>query len=287
MNTNATPRTTGRVQKKIKWQRVFLNAFLLIGGLVMIVPLIWGVLTSFKPGPEIVTETPAIFPKTWTIEHYTKLPEIAPFTRFFANSIVVSSVSTIFVIVGSTIAGYVFAKYRFRGRNFLLLLVIATILIPMESYVIPLYLTINTLKWVNKFPGLIYPTIIMSTGIFFLRQSIITIPDELIDAARIDGSSEFGVVRHVIFPNSIPAIAAVAIVNWVFTWSLFLWPLIVASSDKLFTMEVGLMYFQREYIIDYGGTMSATVITMLPVMLFFLVFRRKIIDGIATTGMKY
>ena len=203
------------------------------------------------------------------------------------NSLIVSIISAVFVIVGSTVAGYIFAKYHFKGRNLLLLMVIATIIIPIEAYVIPLFLTIKTLGWVNKYAGLIYPTIISSTGIFFLRQHILTIPDELIDAARIDGSSEFRVLQHVIFPCSVPAIAAITIVNWVYTWSLFLWPLVVATSDKLFTMEIGLMYFQRENIIDYGGVLSATVITLLPILIFFLVFRTKIIEGIATTGMKY
>ena len=235
---------------------------------------------------DIVTETPAFLPKTWTFEHYVKLPRIAPFLRFFFNSVLVSSVSAVFVILGSTAAGYVFAKHKFVGRDFLLLMIISTILIPMETYVIPLFLTIRALHWVNSYAGIIYPTIIMSTGIFFLRQNIISIPDELIDAARIDGASEFTVLRYVIFPPSMPAIAAIAIVNWVYTWSLFLWPLIVASSAKMFTMEIGLMYFQREYIVDYGGVFAATIIALLPVLIVFLLFRRNIIQGITTTGMK-
>jgi ABC-type glycerol-3-phosphate transport system permease component len=284
MNAGPTPlRIRGN---RITGTRILLNAVLLGVGLVMVLPLVWAVLTSFKPSADIVTETPTFLPRTWTLEHYLNLQEVAPFLGFFLNSVIVSSVSTIFVILGSTAAGYVFAKYKFRGRDFLLLLVISTLLIPMESYVIPMFLTINALHWVNSYQGIIYPTIIMSTGIFFLRQNIASIPDELIDAARIDGASEFTVLRKVIFPSLGPAIAAIAIVNWVYTWSLFLWPLIVASSTKLFTMEIGLMYFQRQYIVDYGGVFAATVITLLPVLTVFLIFRRNIIQGISTTGMK-
>ena len=286
MSTGAVPNAINPVRLRIKYSRVLLNAFLLTAGLVMVLPIIWAALTSFKPSADIVTETPTFLPTTWTLEHYAKLPRIAPFLRFFFNSVVVSSVSTVFVILGSTAAGYVFAKHRFVGRDFLLLLVISTILIPMETYVIPLFLTIRALHWVNSYAGIIYPTIIMSTGIFFLRQNIASIPDELIDAARIDGASEFTVLRHVVFPASMSAIAAIAIVNWVYTWSLFLWPLIVASSAKKFTMEIGLMYFQREYIVDYGGVFAATNITMLPLLIVFLLFRRNIIQGISTTGMK-
>ena len=287
MTSHSTTITVGRPRARIKWGLLILNAFLLFVGFLMILPLIWAFLSSLKPSTDIVTQVPTFFPKTWTLEHYMQLPKIAPFVRFFANSLIVSVVSAIFVIFVSVIGGYVFAKYQFKGRGLLLLLVIATIIIPMETYVIPLFLTIKSLGWVNKYAGLIYPTIISSTGIFFLRQHILTIPDELIDAARIDGASEFGVLRHVIFPNSVPAIAAITIVNWVYTWSLFLWPLIVASSNKLFTMEIGLMYFQRDNIIDYGGVLSAAVITLLPILIFFLIFRTKIIAGIATTGMKY
>ena len=273
--------------KKIKWKRILLNAFLLFFGVLMILPILWGVISSFKFGEDIISETPTFFPETWTLTNYAKLNEVAPFVRFFGNSLIVSTVSTIIVIVGSVIAGYVLAKYKFKGREFLLLLVISTILIPIESYVIPLFLTIIKLKWVNSYAGIIYPTIISSTGIFFLRQHITTIPDELIDAARIDGATEPQVVSNVIFPNCTSAIAAISIVNWVYTWSLFLWPLIVASKTDMFTMEIGLMYFQRENIVDYGGVMAATVLTMLPILIFFLVFRRRIIEGIATTGMKY
>ena len=274
-------------RKKFKWNRLWLNIILLFFGIMMVLPLIWGLLTSFKPNKDIVTDTPTFLPITWTLDNYSRLTDIAPFVRFFGNSLLVSTVSCLIVIGGSVIAGYVLAKYSFKGRDFLLLLVISTILIPIETYVVPLFLTIVKLKIVNSYAGIIYPTIISSTGIFFLRQHIQTIPDELIDAARIDGANELQVVRHVIYPNSTSAIAAITIVNWVYTWSLFLWPLIVATSEKMFTMEIGLMYFQRDNIVDYGGVMAATMVTMLPVLIFFLIFRRRIIEGIATTGMKY
>jgi len=129
--------------------------------------------------------------------------------------------------------------------------------------------------------------IIMSSGIFFLRQNIMSIPDELIDAARVDGASEWRVFRRIILPLSVSPIAAISIVNWVYTWSLFIWPLIVANSAEMFTMELGLMYFQREYAVDYGGIMAACMITLLPVLGVFLAFRTRIIEGVAFTGMKY
>ncbi len=167
-----------------------------------------------------------------------------------------------------------------------MLLIIATILIPLQTYMIPLYLLTRWLGWIDTYQGQIFPLIIMSSGIFFLRQNIFGIPDELLDAARIDGASEFSVYRNIILPLSTSALAAIAIVNWVYTWSLFIWPLVVANSESMFTMELGLMYFQRQFMTLYGSIMAACVVTILPVLAVFLMFRTQIIEGIAFTGMK-
>ena len=261
--------------------------FLGITSFLMVAPFLWVFLTSFKRSAEIVTETPRLLPLVWTLENYLKLPKVAPFVRFFLNSILVSGVSTFLVAFGSAACGYVFAKYRFRGKDFLFFLIISTILIPLQTYIVPLYLLTWKLGWINTYQGLIFPLIIMSSGIFFLRQNIMSIPDELIDAARVDGASEWRVFLSVILPLSVSPIAAISIVNWVYTWSLFIWPLIVANSTDKFTMELGLMYFQREYAVDYGGIMAACVITLLPVLVVFLMFRTRIIEGVAFTGMKH
>ena len=276
-----------RKSEKTLLEQVGLYLFLGITSFMMVAPFLWVFLTSFKRSAEIVTETPRLLPLVWTLENYLKLPKVAPFIRFFLNSILVSGVSTFFIAFGSAACGYVFAKYRFRGRDFLFFLIISTILIPLQTYIVPLYLLTWKLGWINTYQGLIFPLIIMSSGIFFLRQNILSIPDELIDAARVDGASEWRVFLSVILPLSLSPIAAISIVNWVYTWSLFIWPLIVANSTEKFTMELGLMYFQREYAVDYGGIMAACVITLLPVLVVFLIFRTRIIEGVAFTGMKH
>jgi len=279
--------TTKQPSTKKPWSRAGLHLFLGLSSFIMVAPFIWVFLTSFKPSADIVTETPRLLPAVWTLQNYLELPKVAPFVRFFLNSIIVSGVSTVLVALGSAACGYVFAKYRFRGRDFLFFLVISTILIPLQTYIVPLYLLTWKLGWINSYSGLIFPLIIMSSGIFFLRQNIMSIPDELIDAARVDGASEWRVFLSVILPLSVSPIAAISIVNWVYTWSLFIWPLIVANSTEMFTMELGLMYFQREYAVDYGGIMAACVITLLPVLVVFLIFRTRIIEGVAFTGMKH
>jgi multiple sugar transport system permease protein len=263
-----------------------LQVVLFVTSLAMVFPIIWVFLTSFKTSADIIRTTPTLLPEKWTLENYASLTETAPFVRFFINSVIISGVSTIFVIITCSAAGFVFAKYRFRGKNFYLLMIIATILIPLQTYMIPLYLLTRWLGWINSYPGLIFPLIIMSSGIFFLRQNILGIPDELLDAARIDGASEFAVYLRIILPLSTSALAAISIVNWVYTWSVFIWPLVVANTEDMFTMELGLMYFQRQYITLYGGIMAACVVTLLPVLIVFLAFRTQIIEGVAFTGMK-
>jgi len=275
-----------RRRLRVRPGRLLLNLFLLAAGIIFIFPLIWVFFTSFKTDAEIVRATPTLLPKTWTLDNYLGLPSRAPFLRFFVNSLLVSGVSTVFIVFTCTVAGYVFAKYRFPGRNLLFFLVIGTILIPIQTYIVPLYVFVRQLQWLNTYQGMIFPTIIMSSGIFFLRQSIRDIPDDLIEAMRVDGANEFTILFRLIFPLSVASIAAISIVNWVYTWSLFIWPLIVVNQESRFTMEIGLMYFQRQFITEYGGTMAATTLSLLPVLVVFLIFRTQIIEGISYSGVK-
>ena len=263
-----------------------LHAVLMVTSLAMVFPIVWVFLTSFKTSQDIIRATPTLLPERWTLENYASLTKTAPFVRFFFNSLLISGVSTAFIIVTCSAACFVFAKYKFLGKNLFLLLIISTILIPLQTYLITLYLLTRWLGWINTYQGQIFPLIIMSSGIFFLRQNILGIPDELLDAARIDGASEFGVYRRIILPLSISPLAAISIVNWVYTWSMFIWPLVVANSENMFTMELGLMYFQRQFITLYGGIMAACVVTLVPVLAVFLIFRTQIIEGVAFTGMK-
>lgn len=275
-------------KKKISISRVVLYICLLITSVTMVMPLIGVIFTSFKEKAEIISIPPTLLPRIWTLSNYIKLPKVAPFFLFFLNSILICSVSTFFIIFGCSMAGYIFAKYKFKGQTFFFFLVMGTILVPLQAYLIPLYLIVKSIGWINTYQGMVFPLIIMSSGIFFLRQNILAIPDELIDAARIDGCSEFRVFWTIIFPLSFSATAAIAIVNWVYTWSqVFIWYLVVANSEKLFTMELGLMYFQRNYVTDYGGIMAACVLCLLPILAVFLVLRTRIIEGVSFTGMKY
>jgi multiple sugar transport system permease protein len=266
--------------------RVVLYIVLITTSALVVFPVVWDFFTSFKPAEEITALDTALLPHRWTLEHYRKLGGAAPFPRFFLNSVILSTVSTLAVVIGSTAAGFVFAKYQFKGKEFLFFLVIATLLVPKEAYIVPQYFMMVPLKWINTYQGIIFPFIISSTMIFLMRQNIAGIPDELIDAARIDGATEALVFGRIIVPLSKSAVAAVAIINWVYTWDAFFWPLIVASSDKKFPIQVGVMYFMRRYSTDYGAVMAGTFVSLLPVLIVFAIFRRQIIQGVTMTGMK-
>ena len=263
------------------------HAILLLGGIFMVLPMIWMVLTSFKPAPEIAVWPPVWLPQAPTLENYAGVFETAPFGRFFANSVGMSLVATLSVAVTSLLAGTVFAKYRFPGRTALFGLVIATAIVPFESYMIPLYLQLNAIGWINTYQGIVLPTLFMSFGIFLMRQHVASaIPTDYLEAARIDGASEWWILIRVIAPLSVSAFSAIGIFAFINAWIAFIWPLLVANDQLLFNMEVGLTAFQFKFSTDFGKLMAGSVISTLPMLIVFLILRRRIIESVALTGIK-
>ncbi|HWP68196.1 MAG TPA: carbohydrate ABC transporter permease [Rectinemataceae bacterium] len=262
--------------------------FVLFGGaLIMILPFVWMLSTSFKPPSEVLSWPPKFIPKTWTIVNYATVFKTAPFVRFFINSVLLSTFSTLSVLLTSTLAGYVFGKFDFPFKNILFMLILATAMVPFETYMIPLYLRMVQFGWVNKFLGLVAPYLVMSYGIFFMRQNVhTTIPDELIDAARIDGLSEFGIYWKVVLPLLSGSANALAIFSFMQSWAAFIWPLIITSSRNLWTMELGLGMFQYRFSVDLGPINAGSVLSILPVMIVFMTLRKHIVKGITLTGMK-
>jgi multiple sugar transport system permease protein len=263
------------------------HAVLLIGAFFMVLPMLWMLSTSFKPPTEIAVWPPRLLPIAPTLANYIGMFDVAPFGRFFLNSVGVSTVATISVCVTSVLAGAVFAKYRFPGRTFLFMLIIATAIVPSESYMVPLYIQLISIGWINTYQGFVLPTLIMSFGIFLLRQHIASaIPTELLEAARVDGASEWWILARVITPLSGPALSAVGIFAFIQAWSAFIWPLLVVNNQLYFNMEVGLTAFQFKFSADYGKLMAGSVISVLPMLVVFLLLRRRIVDSMALTGLK-
>ncbi len=263
------------------------HIFLLLGAIIMLMPFVWMLSTSLKPPDEVLSWPPQFIPKHVTIENFVTVFKTAPFVRFFFNSVAMASVSTVCILLTSMLAGYVFGKFTFPGRGFLFLLILATAMVPFETYMIPLYLSMVKLKFVNKFIGLVAPYLIMSSGIFFMRQNVISsIPDEVIDASRIDGASELTIFIRVILPMLHGAAGALAIFSFMQTWAAFIWPLIITSDRKLWTMELGLGMFQYRFTVDLGPINAGSMLSILPVLIVFLILRRNIVQGITLTGLK-
>jgi multiple sugar transport system permease protein len=263
------------------------HAILLLGGIFMVLPMLWMLATSFKPAPEIAVWPPVLLPQAPTLANYSGVFETAPFGRFFANSVGMSLVATLSVMVTSLLAGAVFAKYRFPGRAALFGLIIATAIVPFESYMIPLYLQLNAIGWINTYQGIVLPTLFMSFGIFLMRQHVSSaIPTDYLEAARIDGASEWWILIRVIAPLSVSAFSAIGIFAFIQAWAAFIWPLLIANDQLLFNMEVGLTAFQFKFSTDFGKLMAGSVISTLPMLIVFLILRRRIIESVALTGIK-
>jgi multiple sugar transport system permease protein len=278
-------------QRQSAWQRGGLPAvrhgLLLAGSLVMLFPYIWMLATSFKPADETLLWPPRLLPIHWTFANYPAALAAAPFVRYFLNSVVVATGSTLVVIATSLLAGFIFGKYRFPGHRFLFLVILASAMFPFETYMIPLYLTMKSFGWINTYQGIAAPYVIMSFGIFLMRQHIAhSIPDELLDAARVDGASELRIFLRVVIPLSSSAIGALAILAFIQAWSAFIWPLLMATNRSMYLMELGLSTFQFRYSVDYHLLSAASVLNTLPMLIAFVILRRRIMESVALTGLK-
>jgi len=264
-----------------------IHVVLFLGAAVMVLPILWMAATSFKPPGEVSVWPPRLLPEAPTLDNYRGIFEDAPFGLFFANSLGLSIVATISVCVTSLVAGAVFAKYEFPGRTLLFMAILATAIVPFESYMIPLYLQLITLGWINTYQGILLPTLFMSFGVFLLRQHVSSaIPTELLEAGRVDGASEWWILARVIAPLSAPALSAIGIFAFIQAWAAFIWPLMVANEQSLFNMELGLTAFQFRFSTDYGKLMAGSVLSVLPMLVVFVLLRRRIIESVALTGMK-
>ena len=278
MNTRRLPARIGH------W---LLIAVLLVGGLIMVFPLFWLVSTALRPASELNLVPPALLPINPTIANFQRVFSTAPILQYLWNSFVFSIVSTVFILITSVSAGYIFGKFKFPGNNFLFMLVLATAIVPFEIYMVPLFLEMRDLHLVNTPFGLWLPYLVLSYGIFFMRQNVITsVPDELLDAARIDGMSERGIMLGLVPRLLAPAMSALAIFAFLQAYTAFIWPLLILNEPRFFPMELGLAQFANSFAINFGVTSAGAVIGILPTLIAFLFLRRRIVEGITLTGLK-
>jgi alpha-1,4-digalacturonate transport system permease protein len=219
-------------------------------------------------------------------ENYTVPLQRFNFLTYLRNSVVVTVVATLITLVVNSMAAFALSKYRFRGRNIVFLLIIGTLMIPISVILVPIYLVITQVGWVNNLWGVIIPGAATPTGVFLLRQYMLTIPDQLLDAGRIDGASEWRLYWQIVLPLAAPAMAVLAIFSVMWRWNDFLWPLIVLTRSELFTLQVGLNAFQGELNVQWHYVLAMTVLTLLPITLVFAFLQRFITTGIASSGVK-
>lgn len=220
------------------------------------------------------------------LDNYTEGINSFNFNVYLWNSVIVTLVATLLTLLVNSMAAFALSKYKFRGSNAIFLTMIATLMVPISTILVPIFLVITKLGWNNTLTGIIIPTVATPTGVFLLRQYMLTLPDELIDAARIDGASEWRIYAQIILPLAKPALAVLAIFSVMWRWNDFLWPLVVLSRSEFFTLQVGLASFQGELNVQWNLILAMTVLTLLPITLIFSILQENITTGIATTGLK-
>jgi alpha-1,4-digalacturonate transport system permease protein len=222
----------------------------------------------------------------FSLDNYVEGIESFDFAVYFRNSVIVTIFATILTLLVNSMAAFALAKYQFRGRTAIFLVMISTLMVPLSVVLVPVFLVITRVGWNNNLLGVIVPGAATPTGVFLLRQYMLTIPDDLIDAARIDGASEWRIYSQVILPLAKPALAVLTIFSVMWRWNDFLWPLVVLSRSEVFTLQVGLQSFQGQLNVQWHLILAMTVLTLLPITVVFAFLQRNITTGIATTGMK-
>lgn len=273
-------------QKTDRVMHAIAYVLLALGSIMMLLPFYWMIITSVKIPSEVVTFPPTWVPSVVTFDHYVRVFRDLAVGILYRNSAVVAITKTLIMVFTSALTGYVFAKFNFKGRDLIFSAIIATMIIPLQVYMIPLYLMVVDFQWHNTYTGLIVPYVFSAYAMFLVRQFMHNIPSELIEAARIDGAGELRIFLRIVMPLSQAVLATLVIFYFMWNWNDFLWPLVVLNSPNKYTLPIGLTVFNSEYGTDYGATMAAASIAVIPVMIVFFVFQRHIVEGVALTGLK-
>lgn len=259
---------------------------MLFGGAITVVPFLWMLSTSLKTSDEVFTPTVQWVPTRWMFENYPVALAAAPFGRFFLNSLIIALAETLGVLLTSSLAGYAFARLNFPGREQIFVLCLATLMIPGQVTLIPTYMIMSALGWLDTYYALIVPRLVSIFGAFLLRQFFQSIPRELDEAARVDGAGRFRVLAQIILPLSGPALATLTIFAFTTSWNEFFWPLIVTNATEMRTLQLGLAFFKTEFYVQWPLLMAATTMVSLPILLVYLSLQRYFTSGIAMTGLK-
>jgi alpha-1,4-digalacturonate transport system permease protein len=244
------------------------------------------VLSSFKPNAELFLIPPSVLPKEPTLENYQSALTVGNFANYTWNSFFVATMSTLIALLTNSMAAFALAKYRFVGRQALFLLTLATIMIPLQVIMVPIFLVLRNLGLTDTLWGIIIPPAATPTGVFLLRQYMLSIPDEILESARIDGASEWAIYWRIILPLSIPALATLAIFSFTWRWNDFIWPFIVISSEQNATLQLALARLVGQFGVDWSTLLAATTITLLPMLIVFLLLQRYFLGNLMAGSVK-
>jgi len=283
---NLKIRESKKEKRKIHLKKALVYLFLVLISIAMVVPLLWMFSSAFKPKAEIFTYPPTLVAENPTIGNFFTLFEQRPFGVNLWNSFFIAASSTILALFFCSLAAFGFAKYQFPAREFLFLFLIATLIIPFHTTMIPLYVLYRKIGWIDKFWGLIFPGMANAFGIFFMRQYLIKVPDDFLDSARLDGCSEIKIFLYIILPIARPALTALGMIFFMGSWNNFLWPLIILKSKNMLTAVVALRGLSSGLRVPYDLIMAGSVLIVLPLVILFIVLQKQFIVGITSGAIK-
>lgn len=274
------PRSAARLLPAVRY------AMLGLAGATMVIPFLWMLSTSLKAPGTALTVPPELIPRPPTLESYRRVAETVPLVRIFANSLLVTALSVAGQLATSAFGAYAFARMRWRGRDALFALYLATLMVPSQVTITPLFIVVQKLGWIDTYQGLILPGITSAFGTFLLRQAMLGVPREYEEAAFLDGANHWSVFRHVVLPQVRPALATLAVFATMASWNSFLWPLLVTNDERLMTLPVGLALLHGRYTSEWTLIMAGAVISVLPIILVYLAAQRAFVNGVLLSGLK-
>jgi multiple sugar transport system permease protein len=283
----AARRRAARARRRRRWaDRAVLYALAAISLVILAGPLLWMLSSSLKSRTEVLADPPTVVPHEFRWQNYADVFDQVPFARYMLNSLLVATVVTLVALLFHSMAAYSLARLRFPGRDKIFLAILITLMVPFTVIVVPLFIIVDWLGWVDSYQGLIIPMIPHAFGIFLLRQFYLSIPRELEDAAIVDGANLIQVYWRIILPLSRPVLAALSVFFFLANWNNFLWPLIVTQNQKLWVVQLGIQQFRGEHAIDHNLVMAASTCAALPTLILFFVLQKRFVEGIKLTGIK-
>jgi multiple sugar transport system permease protein len=284
------PRTSVKMRgTSTVWQTLgygVLHLLLIALAITALIPFVWMIATSLKGSQEVLSATPTLLPKAWRWQNYTEVFQLVPFGRFYLNTFFVTAVRVIGQLFFAAMAAYAFARLKFPGRNVLFVLILAVMMVPGQVTLIPNYILLKYFHWLDSYWGLIVPSLFSAFGTFLLRQFFMTLPQDLLDAARLEGCNPLQTFWYIALPLARSVMVAFGVLITLWSWNDFLWPLIITNSTDMQMLSVGIAYFQGQHVSNFAVMMAAATLSTLPMVIIFILAQRQLIEGITMSGLK-